>query len=159
MYTPVPKVMEESMSEIKKKKEKQQSKTLCCFMMDELLQITGCVHNLREGSNSPANWNLWAVYKLLMVRVHLPTESQKAVAEVLYSSCPARFPWHGHGQPGLDGKQAELNMIYFFPEAAVLPTAELPGRHLCQHKLPHKLKLWYFKWERWACSSNQCSCQ
>lgn len=55
MYTPVPKVMEDSVSEIKKKKEKQQIKTHCCFMMDELLQITGCVHNLREGSSSPAD--------------------------------------------------------------------------------------------------------
>lgn len=44
--------MEESMSEMKKKKEKQQNNTHCCFMMDELLQIRGCVQNLRGGSNS-----------------------------------------------------------------------------------------------------------
>lgn len=44
--------------------------------------------------------------------------------------------WHGHGQLGLDGKPAELSMIYFFPEATVLHTAELPGRHLCQCSYP-----------------------
>jgi len=47
--------MEKTRSEMKKRN--QQNKTPCYFM-DELLQITECVKNLREGSNPPADQNL-----------------------------------------------------------------------------------------------------
>lgn len=79
--------------------------------MGELLQVMECVQNLRKGSNCPANQNLRGVCTLLLVSVHLPAVSRKAVAEVLYSSCSATFLGMNHSMDmtGLVWKRSKLS--------------------------------------------------
>lgn len=114
----------------------QQNKTPCYFV-DELWQIMERVQNFREGSNSPANQNLWVVHKLLLVGVHLPTGSQKAVAKVLYSSCSARF--HGVDMADLVWKGSKLSWRHhdlFLPWGNSPSLSWTSGRYLCQCSYP-----------------------
>lgn len=108
-------------------------------MMDELLQITGCVQNFREGSNSL----LTKIFEQFISCYHEssfanwePEDCGRSPLQFLFCQVSWHESWHGHGQLGLDGKQAELSMIYFFPEATVLHAAGLPERHLCQCSYP-----------------------